>query len=346
MHLLKKYDLNSIKENFTGEFPNYSNLLKKIENNKKVIIICGPTCTGKSKIAINLASIFKTDVVSVDSMQIYKGMDIGTDKYNVNKYNIKQHMIDIFDPDHCVTVVEFRDICRNIIKNEYFSKKKIPILVGGSGLYIRGVVDDLEFIPESNEAIRSKLKNNIKKYGLLKYCEELKNIDPIYSSIISENDERRIIRALEVYKITGKPFSSFQSKWKNRKSIYDCIFIGIKTEKNKLYKNIDERVDKMFDMGLVEEVIALVRKGYGDCYSLKQAVGYKEVLEFLKGSINIDQCIQKVKKNTKKLAKKQMTWFKSDNRIKWITADNYDNILDLIKYILVIIESSNENDKN
>ena len=134
MQLLKKYDLNSIKEGITEKFPNYSNLLKKIENNKKVIIICGQTCTGKSRIAIILASIFKTDIISVDSMQIYRGMNIGTDKYSTEKYNVKQHMIDIFDPDHCVTVVEFRDICRNIIENEYFLKKKIPILVGGSGL--------------------------------------------------------------------------------------------------------------------------------------------------------------------------------------------------------------------
>jgi len=325
---------------------NIDKLTNDIVKSRKAIIICGPTCIGKSKIAISLAGIFKTDIISIDSMQVYRGMNIGTDKYDTKRYNIKQYMIDIFDPDHNATVAEFRNICRDIIENKFFLREKVPILVGGSGLYMRGVVDDLDFVPGKSKAIRSKIGDDVKKYGLLKYYEELKKIDPLYSSKISENDERRIVRALEVYKVTGKPFSFYQNKWESRQSIYDCIFIGIKTEKSKLHESIDKRVDEMFKNGLVEEVKALAGKGYGNCLSLRQAVGYKEVLEFLSGDIDFEQCVKKVKSNTKKLAKKQMTWFNSDDRIKWIRTDDDSSSSELIENILILIKDYGKNGKN
>ena len=339
MDLIKKSDFKLLEDKKSNNI-NIDDLKKDAIKNKKVIIICGPTCAGKTKIAINLAAIQKTDIISVDSIQIYKGMDIGTDKYDTGKYNIKQYMISIFNPDHYVTVVEFRDICRKIIEDEFFLKNKIPLLVGGSGLYIRGVIDDLDFVPGKDNIIRKNLREDIKKHGLSVYYENLKKIDPAYSKKISINDERRIIRALEVYKITGKPFSLFQNKWESRKSIYNTIFFGIEADRLELYKNIEERVNRMFERGLVKEVKSLIKKGYKDCNSILQAVGYKEVVKYVNGEISLHECIDEVKRNTRRLAKKQMTWFKSDPRIKWIRTDSYGNIIDLTKDIIRKINNS------
>jgi len=340
MKIIKKTDLNLIKSKLKNIYINLNELLEELINQKKVIVICGPTCTGKSRIGIILAKLLNTDIISVDSIQIYKGMDIGTDKHDTKKYNLKQYMTSIFNPDHYVTVVEFRDICRKIIEDEFFFKDKIPILVGGSGLYIRGVIDDLDFFPGRDKIIRNELKENIKKYGLSVYYEKLKKIDSTYSKKISINDERRIIRALEVYEITGKPFSFFQNKWESRKSIYNTDIFGIEVDRPELYKNIEERVNRMFEKGLVKEVKSLIEKGYKDCNSILQAVGYKEVVKYINGEINLPECVDEVKRNTRRLAKKQMTWFKSDPRIKWIRTDSYGNIIDLIMDILNIINNS------
>jgi len=337
MKILKYKDLKIFNEKLNKDYINYDILIKKIIENKKVLIICGPTCIGKTEIAINLASVLKTNVISLDSIQVYKGMNIGTDKYNTEKYGIKQFMVDIINPDKIMTVVEFRDLCRLKIEKYFFSKNKIPVLVGGSGLYIRGTVDNLEFIPKSNSNIRKSLLEKIKKDGLNTFYRKLEKIDKKYASKISENDERRIIRALEVYKITGKTFSKFQINWEKRESIYKSIFIGIDIDRSILYRKIENRVDRMFDDNLIEEVKNLKNKGYGKSRSLRQAIGYKEVLEYLEGDKSLKECIFEVKKNTKRLAKKQLTWFKADKRINWIRVNNYDNILYSINDIIKII---------
>ena len=337
MKILKYKDLKIFTEKLNKNYINYDILIKNIIENKKVLIICGPTCTGKTEIAINLASILKTNIISLDSIQIYKGMNIGTDKYDTEKYGIKQFMVDIINPDQIITVVEFRDLCRLNIEKYFFSKNEIPILVGGSGLYIRGTVDNLEFIPKSNPDIRKLLIRKIKKDGLNTFYKKLEKIDQKYASKISKNDERRIIRALEVYKITGKTFSKFQNNWEKRESIYNSIFIGIDIERSILYRRIENRVDRMFGGNLIEEVRNLKNKGYGKSRSLMQAVGYKEVLGYLEGDKSLEECIFEVKKNTKRLAKKQLTWFKADKRINWIRVNNYDNILYSINDIIKVI---------
>jgi len=318
---------------------NLNKLTEDLVNFKKIIVICGPTCTGKSKIGIIMAKLLDTDIISMDSMQVYKGMNIGTDKYNTKKYNVKQYMIDIFNPDHNLSVIEFKEICDEIIKINFFSLNKIPLLVGGSGLYIRSVINGIDKVPDESREIREKIKEGIKKNGIRKYYLKLMEIDKEYAKKISENDQRRIVRALEVYEKTGLPFSSFQKAWKNKKQTYDAILIGIKMERNKLYRRIEERVEKMFKNGLVDEVKELISKGYKNCRSITQAVGYKEVLKYLNGKTTLENCMDEVKKNTRRLAKKQMTWFNADPKINWLIADNYDNIFYLITDIFKIIKS-------
>jgi len=307
----------------------------KLIENRYVLMICGPTCTGKSRAAIELASILGTHIISVDSMQVYKGMDIGTDK--VDSGAVKQYMVDLFEPDHYVTAVEFRKLCRDIIKKDFFAKDRVPILVGGSGLYIRAVLDKLGFAPGSYKEIRKKIREDIKREGLEKYYRKLQEVDPAYSKKIGPKDSRRIIRGLEVYQATGRRYSSYQNSWEKRESVYNTIFIGFNKDRAALYEDIDKRVCKMFDRGLVKEVKALMKKGYDRSYPLKQAVGYKEVASHTRGEISIGWCMELVKKNTRRLAKKQLTWFRADGRINWIRVDNYDNILSLNYEIIRII---------
>ncbi|MDD3818911.1 MAG: tRNA (adenosine(37)-N6)-dimethylallyltransferase MiaA [Actinomycetota bacterium] len=335
--------LKTILKNYKIDIDSLS---KYLQESKKVIVICGPTCTGKSKAGMVVAGFLDTDIISMDSMQVYRGMDIGTDKYDTERYNIKQYMVDIFAPDHIMSVVEFKEICDRIIEEQFFSLNKIPIMVGGSGLYIRSVIKGIDKIPYGSKELREKLKDEIRKNGTRKYYLKLKKVDKEYAEKISENDSRRIIRALEVYELTGLPFSDFQRIWKYKDSTYDSILIGIKMERSNLYRLIEKRVDEMFERGLLDEVKMLVDKGYANCRSLTQAVGYKEVLDYLKGKITLEDCIKEVKKNTRNLAKKQMTWFNSESNINWITADNYDNIFNLAADILKIINSRCFNEKN
>lgn len=341
----EKIDITKLKKELKKNSLNLEGIKHKAIKTKKVIIICGPTCTGKSALAIELARILNTDLISLDSMQVYKGMDIGTDKYNTEKYSIKQYMTDIFEPDHTATAVEFRNICRELVDYDFFAKQRVPVMVGGSGLYIRAVVDDLDFVAGENTGqdttYRKNLTKEIEEMGIETVYERLKVIDPEYAKKIGKMDSKRIIRALEVYNLTGLPFSSFQKKWNSRKSIYNCTMIGLLRDKNDISECITRRVEDMIAGGLIEEVKSLIAKGYKDCNSLKQAVGYKEVMDYIEnGEIeNIEFLKSRIISSTKKLAKKQITWFKADPRVYWISIDNCDNILNSIIKVLLILWS-------
>ena len=366
MRILQKDDPGAIFKTLKSKGVDLDELISSAVSLKKVIVICGPTCTGKSALAVNLAGIFHTDIISVDSMQVYRGMDIGTDKFDTSLSGIKQYMTDIFEPDFNVTAVLFRDMCRKIIRKEFFHRRKIPVLAGGSGLYMRAVTDDLEFTSSaaagryienlfSDSAIfdsflskntRSEIIKEIENEGAGNVYEKLKKIDPEYAQKISKNDTRRIIRALEVFKTTGYPFSNFQKKWNKRNSFYNSTFIGLAREKNILYGCISERVESMFKKGFVSEVERLIKSGHGNSGSILQAVGYREVLKYIGGSITLAGCKEEIKTATKKLAKKQMTWFKADPRINWINTDDYSSISNLLIEVISIIWKDLNYEKN
>ena len=314
-----------------------SEIKQKLLSDKYLIIICGPTASGKSLVAMVLARVFKTNIISADSMQAYMGMDIGTDKKDFSNYGINQFLVNICKPDHFLTSVEYRDTAREIIKKEFFDRDIIPIIAGGSGLHIRAITEDLMDIPDGSTDLRIKIKKGIDVLGLPYYFEKLKDADPEYADKISPNDERRIIRALEVFEITGKKFSGYQNKWQDRESIFNCIFIGLFADRKKLYENIEKRVNQMMEKGLLREVQNLVSSGYEHCFSMQQAIGYKELIKYLNGETEFNIAIDEIKKNTRHLAKKQYTWFNADDRINWITTDNYDNIYSLTDDILNII---------
>ncbi|MBM3699933.1 MAG: tRNA (adenosine(37)-N6)-dimethylallyltransferase MiaA [Actinobacteria bacterium] len=342
MYVIGTSDKNCLTGYLEKSQINIRQLIFKAIEKKAVILICGPTCSGKTAAALNIALLLNTDIISVDSMQVYKKMDIGTDKINTCKYGIRQYMTDIFKPSHHVTAVEFREKCRKIIENDFFSKNRIPLLAGGSGLYIRAVIDDLKFAVKKTANLPSRFPENT--CSSADEYEKLKKVDPGYAKKISPNDSRRISGALQVYRKTGKPFSQFEDTWNKRESVYRTVLVGLTKEKNNLHECIENRVSVMFENGLIDEVKSLLSAGYQNCSSLMQAVGYKEVIRYLEGEATEDECRQRIVKNTKKLAKKQLTWFKADTRINWIRADYYDNIIYLIGDIIKIIWKDLDNE--
>jgi tRNA dimethylallyltransferase len=344
MHALQNKNRGKVVSALDKDYINLEILIRKLKTSKKIILICGPTGVGKSKLGITISDLLNTDLISMDSMQVYRGMDIGTDKLNTNSKKINQFMVNIFDPDHKLTVMEFRNIAVEIINREFFNNEKIPVLVGGSGLYIKAVIDGLDKGPGEDSDFRKEIKKNIEKYGPDKYYNILLKIDRPYALRIERNDIRRIIRALEVYNQSGLTFSEMQRSWKGKNS-FNSVLIGLKKERKSLYRDIEKRVDDMFKKGLVKEVNKLINDGYGDSLSLKQAVGYKEVIEYLKGNINLEECRELIKKNTRRLAKKQLTWFRGDKRINWLSADKYDNIIDLAIETIKIINNESDYEK-
>jgi len=343
--MLKKSDKEKLISVLGKDLIKMDTLIDDLIKTKKIIVICGPTGIGKSRLGINIASLFKTDIISADSMQVYRGMDIGTDKVDTTIYDIRQYMIDLFEPDHKLTVIEFRDSAIKIMLDQFLKKNRIPIIVGGSGLYIKAIIDDMDRGPGEDIKFREEIEKNIDIYGLDKYYERLCTVDKIYASKISRNDRRRIIRALEVYTLSGTSYSEMQKSW-NKETSFDVTFIGLKKERAALYGDIEKRVDEMFDSGLIEEVRVLLKSGHDDSFSLRQAVGYKEVVEYLKGKICLDDCKKLVKQNSRRLAKKQMTWFGRDSRINWLSVDNYDNIFDLVIDTVKIIHRESKHGKN
>lgn len=281
----------------------------------KIIVIVGPTASGKSALAIKIAKKFNGEIISADSRQIYRGMGIGTGKVTKKEMaTISHHLIDIKNPDENYTVAEYkRDAIQAIRK--ILRKKKLPILVGGTGLYIKSVVDNLN-IPEVTPdlKLRKKLEKEIKKYGLKYVFEKLVKLDPEAAYIVDPHNPRRIIRALEIAIKTKKPFSAQR---KIGKPLFDFFEIGIQWPKNILDERINKRVDSMVKKGLIDEIKDLVKK-YGQKQQSFDAIGYREIIDYLNKKISIKEAVELIKRNTRNYAKRQMTWFKKDKRIHWI----------------------------
>lgn len=275
---------------------------------KKIIAIVGPTAAGKTRLAIRLAKSRGGELISVDSRQIYKGMDIGTAKDK----SYLQHLIDISSPKTVFNIRKFKTLClRNIRK--ILKKNKLPILVGGSGLYFNAVVYNLN-IPKVGAD--KKLRAKLEKLGLEELQKKLMKLDPKAAEITGKN-KRRIIRALEVISKTGKSFSGQRDKGK---PLFDILIIGLKITRKKLYKKINKRIDKQIKMGLVKEVKKLVGKYGKNAYALKSTIAYKELIPYLEGKTTLEKAIEEIKKNSRRFAKRQITWFRAQPGIHWVNS--------------------------
>ena len=299
------------------------------KKNSTLLILLGPTGVGKTEISTKLAQkISDIEIVSADSMQIYKYMDIGTAKPdNTILKIIKHHMIDIIDPAENFDVIQYNKLATEIIL-DIFKRNKIPILVGGSGLYISSIIKPLFSGPGKNVDYRKNLEKKVKIYGKEYLYEKLSKIDPISTSRIKPNDLRRVIRALEVYKSTGKPISYLQkndpNKY-NKSAIFKYYIIGLKRNRDNLYQKINVRVDKMIKDGFIEEVKDLRAKGYDANLNSMQGLGYKQINKYLDGEYDKETAINLIKRDTRHYAKRQMTWFNNKiKNIQWIDLDEFD----------------------
>lgn len=289
----------------------------------KLAALVGPTAVGKTEISLGLAQVLDGEIISCDSMQIYKGMDIGTAKANkAQRSQVAHHVIDMVDPQVNFTVADYQKLAQQAIK-DINERGKIPIMVGGTGLYYQSVVDNYDFYPmESKQAVRDKWEQIHNEQGLDYLYNKLLVIDKPYALKVGSQDKKRIVRALEVFDLTGQPFSAIQSKRRNH---YRLSVVGLYMERRRLYERIEQRVDQMIADGLLDEVIHMRKNGCDLSNNSMQALGYKQVFYYLQGMLTWQDMIAQIKKETRNLAKRQYTWFNKDKRIHWINVDDYDN---------------------
>ena len=278
----------------------------------KVVIISGPTSAGKSEIAIEVAKEMDGEIVSADSMQVYRGMDIGTGKLSKDEMQgIPHHLIDILEPDEDFNVSRFVELARNAIDG-ILLRNKLPIIVGGTGFYIRSLLHTGDTgNPGKDAGFKSSLRERADRGELPSLYEELLEKDPEYCGRITKNDRSRVIRALEYIHSTGEKYSRYCDSVVSEEPIYDASFFVLDCERSILYRKMDERIDRMFDEGLVDEVRTLMSRGIGrDCTSMN-GIGYKEVARHLSGEISLDETERLVKSNTHRYAVRQCTWFRN-----------------------------------
>jgi tRNA dimethylallyltransferase len=308
---------------------------------KTIVIIAGPTASGKTKTSIEVAKKLNTEIVSADSMQIYKYMDIGTAKPKRSEMEgIPHHMIDVVYPDEDFSVAVYREMAGQCV-DSIISKNKIPIVVGGTGLYINSFLYNMDFTetPEDTE-YRNYLKNYAVIYGNEALHSLLKGVDKESYERLHANDTKRIIRALEVHKNTGKTITKYQAESQNQSSDYNCIYIGLNMDRKKLYGIINKRVDNMFNIGLIDEVKNLIQMGYNKNLKSMSAIGYKEIFDYLEGIYTLEEVKETIKRNTRRYAKRQITWFKHQGNIHWVNVDDFNSISEIAENILQYIEGS------
>ncbi|ACL69915.1 tRNA (adenosine(37)-N6)-dimethylallyltransferase MiaA [Halothermothrix orenii] len=303
-------------------------------DNSTLIVILGPTAVGKTSLSLQLARDINGEIISADSMQIYKDMDIGTAKASQKERNIIPHyMIDIIKPDQEFSVAEYQAMVDNLIPGIVY-RNKVPILVGGTGLYIRAVIEGFLF-PEmdKNIELRQKLQKEAQQYGNKYVYNKLKKIDPELAKKLHPNDLRRVIRGIEVYHQTGKTMTYFKKEKQKKGDRYRNLKIGLYREREELYKRINKRVDIMIEQGLIDEVKYLLTKYPDLSKTARQGLGYKEIIGYLKREYDREEAIRLLKRNTRRYAKRQLTWFRRDQDINWfnLSTGDYKKIYSEIK---------------
>lgn len=299
---------------------------------EKVVVICGPTASGKTGLSIELAKQINGEIVSADSMQIYQEMNIGTAKpTKEEQQGIKHYMMDFISPEERYSVADYKKDAKKAIK-EIIKKGKTPIVVGGTGLYVDSLIYEIEYPDIAfDESYRKELEKRVQKEGLQKLYEEAKNIDPKAIEKISQNDEKRILRILEIYHATGKTKTEQEIESRKNPVEYDYQVYALRWDREMLYERINKRVDLMLEQGLLEEVKEILER-HQKFPTAMQGLGYKEVVEFLEGNLTKEEMIEKIKMETRRYAKRQMTWFRKNKQTIWL--DGQAKIQDNIKIIL------------
>ena len=292
---------------------------------KPLIILSGPTAVGKTELSIKLAHEADGEIISADSMQVYRTMDIGTAKIKPSEMDgIPHHLIDIIEPEDEWNVSLFAEYAKKAV-NDIYSRGKVPVLVGGTGFYIQALLYDVEFSEEDDNEIRKRLTKESTRLGAHALHERLKEIDPVSAEIIHENNVKRVIRALEFYELHHMPISEHNKTQSERKSPYDFRYFVLSDAREKIYDRIDRRVDKMLEAGLVDEVKGLMDRGLDLSYVSMQGLGYKEIYKYLTGEYTLDEAVYILKRDTRHFAKRQLTWFRREKELMMISREDYEN---------------------
>ncbi|MDS1030762.1 tRNA (adenosine(37)-N6)-dimethylallyltransferase MiaA [Bacillota bacterium LX-D] len=301
--------------------------------------IIGPTAVGKSKIAVEVAGKINAEIISADSVQIYKGFDIGSAKimqsecYSSDGKYIKHYMLDVVEPDVDYSVADYQKEVQNLIP-QICNKGKYPILVGGTGLYVQAVIDPYYFHETAiNWDYRTQLFREAQEKGNTFVHAKLAQVDPLTAKRLHPNDLRRVIRALEILKVTGHPIWA-QHYVGKKESNYNLAMVGLELPREILYNRIEKRVDMMIEQGLVQEVRNLIDSGFSPSLKSMQSLGYKQICTYLAGEISLDEAIRLIKRDTRRYAKRQLTWFKRDKRIKWFMADEKSKVNRIIEEVI------------
>ena len=303
-----------------------------------LFVLAGPTASGKTSLSVELAKRVNGEIISADSMQVYRGIDIGTAKIKEEeKQGIPHFLIDEFEPDEEFNVTVFQKKAKQYIK-EISDRGHLPMIVGGTGFYIQSVLYDIDFEKEEgNTEVRKKYEELASLKGKSYLHDLLKEKDMEYASEVSENNVKKVIRALEFYELTGKKLSEHNREQRTKESPYNFAYFVLTMNRDKLYKRIDARVDKMFENGLVDEVTRLMDEGYDRNLVSMQGLGYKEVISALNNEITMEDARELIKKSTRHFAKRQLTWFRRERDVTWLDLENYRNLEEIVDFILEIL---------
>ncbi|OGU36898.1 MAG: tRNA (adenosine(37)-N6)-dimethylallyltransferase MiaA [Ignavibacteria bacterium GWB2_35_6b] len=292
---------------------------------RKVIVITGPTCSGKTYLSIKVAEKLNTEIISADSRQLYKYLNIGTAKPSHQELKkVKHHLIDCFEPDKDYSASKFENDALNIIE-KIFVENKIPVVVGGSGLYIKSLVDGIFDTVDKDEEYREELLQIRKEKANEALYELLKKVDPESAEKMIPQNWKRIIRALEVYKLSGKKIGELQKEYSRENNI-EFVQYALDWDRKILYENIEKRVDEMIEQGLIEETKNILAKSFDENINALNTVGYKEIISYLKNEITLERAVELIKRNTRRFAKRQMTWFRKDKRIIWLNVKSAEDL--------------------
>jgi tRNA dimethylallyltransferase len=301
---------------------------------KHLVIILGPTGVGKSVAGVYFAEKFNGEIINCDSMQVYRGFDIGTDKPTAAmRRKVRHHLLDIVDFSTQFTAADFVKEALTAIR-WIEQRGGLPFIVGGTGLYLKALLEGLFPGPGRDAALRARLEQEVQEAGLERLRQKLEEVDPVYARLIGERDRIRIIRALEVYYLTQKPISQHFADTRSTVAGFHSVKIGLQLERSSLYRKIEERVERMFQSGILEEVRNLLASGVGADAPPFRGLGYKYVLRHLNGEIGLDEAILLTKKDTRHYAKRQITWFRKIPEVSWFKADDFNSISGFLKELL------------
>ncbi|MCC2378559.1 tRNA (adenosine(37)-N6)-dimethylallyltransferase MiaA [Bacillus wiedmannii] len=311
---------------------------------EKVAVIIGPTAVGKTKLSIDLAKALNGEIISGDSMQIYRTMDIGTAKVTKEEMDgIPHYMVDIKNPEESFSVAEFQERVRKHIR-EIAERGKLPIIVGGTGLYIQSVLFDYQFTDDAGDAIyREQMEKLALERGVEYVHKKLQEVDPESAERIHANNVRRVIRALEIFHTTGEKMSEQLEKQENE-LLYDVSLIGLTMDREMLYDRINLRVDLMMEQGLLEEVEGLYNRGIRDCQSI-QAIGYKEIYDYFEDRVSLEEAVSQLKTNSRRYAKRQLTWFRNKMDVTWFDVTGGEKTSEILRYIEGKLQLKSNNSK-